>query len=136
MLQDHFYLPTGETSQYPFLWEKIRYDKAVDWRFNMILLIEKNKTHLEELCKKYHVQKLELFGSAVTNNFDPANSDLDFLVQFQPLNQGELFAFYFDLLNDLRNLFGLKIDLITSESVNNPHLQKAIAPQRKTLYAA
>ena len=102
----------------------------------MILLIEKNKSHLEELCKKYHVQKLELFGSAVTNNFDPAKSDLDFLVQFQPLNQGELFAFYFDFLNDLRNLFGLKIDLITSESVNSPHLQKAIALQRKTLYAA
>ena len=102
----------------------------------MIMLIEKNKTHLEELCKKYHVQKLELFGSAVTYNFDPANSDLDFLVEFQSLKQGELFAFYFDFLNDLRSLFGLKIDLITLESVNNPHLQKSIAPQRKTLYAA
>lgn len=102
----------------------------------MILLIEKNKTNLEELCKKYHVQKLELFGSAATNNFDPANSDLDFLVQFQPLKQGELFAFYFDLLNDLRNLFRLKIDLLTSESVNNLNLQKAIELQRKTLYAA
>jgi len=119
-----------------FSGQKISYDKALNWRFVMILLIEKNKTHLEELCKKYHVQKLELFGSAVTNNFDPEKSDLDFLVQFQPLNQGELFAYYFDLLNDLRNLFGLKIDLITSESVNNPHLQIAIAPQRKTLYAA
>ena len=38
---------------------------------------------LAELCRRFHVRTLDVFGSAVTGRFDPARSDLDFLVQFE-----------------------------------------------------
>ncbi len=36
---------------------------------------------LRELCERYGVERLKLFGSAARGEFDPANSDLDFIVQ-------------------------------------------------------
>ena len=38
---------------------------------------------LRELCERYGVEKLELFGSAARGEFDPAHSDLDFIVQMK-----------------------------------------------------
>jgi hypothetical protein len=49
----------------------------------MIPLIEKKRFAAEELCRKYRVIRLEVFGSAVGDSFDPDKSDLDFLVEFQ-----------------------------------------------------
>jgi predicted nucleotidyltransferase len=46
----------------------------------MIGLIEQNRLALQRLCAEYRVARLEVFGSAVTGEFDPARSDLDLLV--------------------------------------------------------
>ena len=51
--------------------------------FKMIPLIEKKRLAVEELCRKYRVTRLEVFGSAVGESFDPERSDIDFLVEFQ-----------------------------------------------------
>ena len=41
---------------------------------------------LEGLCKKFSVKSFEVFGSAaVTETFDDAQSDLDFLIEFMSL---------------------------------------------------
>jgi hypothetical protein len=49
---------------------------------------------LPELCRRFHVRRLDLFGSAATgHNFDPVRSDLDFLVSFEPLPPGEYAIF-------------------------------------------
>jgi len=45
-------------------------------------LIEENRQELERLCRRRGVQRIELFGSATGPDFDPAHSDLDFLVTF------------------------------------------------------
>ena len=62
----------------------------------MIDLIERRRSELEELCRRYHVKTLEVFGSAADGTFDAARSDLDFLVEFLPLGPGQLFDFFFD----------------------------------------
>ena len=46
-------------------------------------LLQANLQPLRELCERYGVQKLELFGSAARGEFDPAHSDLDFIVQMK-----------------------------------------------------
>ena len=54
---------------------------------------------IKELCIRYHVVKLDIFGSAATENLKP--NDLDFLVEFQSLPPGEHAKAYFNLLEDL-----------------------------------
>ncbi|MCL5996211.1 MAG: nucleotidyltransferase domain-containing protein, partial [Chloroflexi bacterium] len=51
----------------------------------MVTLLQGQLRSVRELCRRYHVKTLEAFGSAVAGGFDPATSDLDFLVQFDPI---------------------------------------------------
>lgn len=102
----------------------------------MIDLIERHQAQLKALCRKHKVKTLELFGSAAVGAFDPAQSDLDFLVEFLPLERGELFDCFFGLWEDLRALFGRKVDLLTPRSITNPIFAEAVARQRQMLYAA
>ena len=105
-------------------------------RWTLTDIISSKSSQLQELCRKHHVSRLELFGSATTPDFDPASSDLDFLVEFLPLKEGQLFASYCDLFRDLRKLFNRKIDLLTRGSIKNPFLSESIDQQRQTVYAA
>jgi uncharacterized protein len=47
----------------------------------MIPAIESKLADLTELCRQHRVRRLELFGSAASSRFNPATSDLDFLVE-------------------------------------------------------
>ncbi len=70
--------------------------------FKMIPLIERRRLAVEALCQKYRVTRLEVFGSAAGDSFDPEKSDVDFLVEFQVgANLGPWMANYFDLKEEL-----------------------------------
>lgn len=44
-------------------------------------LIESQREEIRSICRCFGIRKLEIFGSAVrVNDFDPARSDIDFLV--------------------------------------------------------
>ena len=67
--------------------------------------IEQKREQLANLCRQYHVQRLALFGSALRDDFDSVHSDLDFLVEFEPLPAGTYADTYFGLLEALEQLF-------------------------------
>ena len=46
-------------------------------------LLQAKLEPLRELCERYGVERLELFGSEARGEFDPAKSDLDFIVQMK-----------------------------------------------------
>src|SRR5438128_2655708 len=102
----------------------------------MLSIIDQHRAELETLCRRHHVGRLELFGSAATGEFNPAASDLDFLVQFAPLLPSQKADAYFGLLHGMEDLFHHKIDLVTVEAVSNQHFRRAMDVQRKLLYAA
>lgn len=103
----------------------------------MVNLITKNLKAIKELCVQYRVGRLELFGSAIDEeNFDPENSDIDFLVEFQPLKQGEYADTYFGLLEAIESLFGRHVDLVMVRAIKNPYFLESINRNRKVLYAA
>ena len=102
----------------------------------MTSLIEDNRRAIEALCRKHHVAKLELFGSAATGQFDVASSDVDFLVEFEPLEPGPLADAYFGLLADLQQLLGRPVDLVTPKAIRNRYFLRAINETRRPLYAA
>jgi predicted nucleotidyltransferase len=103
----------------------------------MIHLIEDHKNNIINLCIKYHVRYLALFGSAMADAFfDAETSDLDFLVEFQPLEQGQYADTYFGLLESLEELFQRPVDLLMVHAIKNPYFIQAINQTRELLYAA
>ncbi len=99
-------------------------------------LIETHRSALEELCRRYHVRRLELFGSVATGAFKPESSDIDFLVEFDPNSAGRAFDDYFGLHEDLERLFGRKVDLVCTGAMRNPFFIKDVNQSRRLLYAA
>jgi len=102
----------------------------------MINEIETKIAELKALCQRLQVERLELFGSAAGDRFDPKTSDLDFLVQFRPMSSGDHADCYFGLQCALGDLFGRPIDLVELPAIRNPFFLKAIASSRVMLYAA
>ena len=103
----------------------------------MISLIESNRAILQDLCRRYGVRRLELFGSAATEAFDPAQSDLDFLVEFLPEQQlGPWLRHYFEFQSELARVFGRPVDLVLSTAVRNRYFQRELERTRIVLYAA
>ena len=103
----------------------------------MISLIETKQGLLADLCRQYGVRRLELFGSAATDAFDPSRSDLDFLVEFLPEQElGPWLRHYFAFQTELAQLFGRSVDLVMAEAAKNPYFQRELERTRRLLYAA
>ena len=92
----------------------------------MVEVVETRKREIKTLGDRYKVERLMLFGSALRDDFDPENSDLDFCVEFSNMSPEEHAAAYFGLLEDLQELFGRRVDLLEIETVRNPYLRRAI----------
>ena len=103
----------------------------------MIRLIEDHHSDIISLCTKYQVRYLALFGSAIADAcFDAETSDLDFLVEFQPLEKGPYADTYFGLLKSLEALFQRPVDLLMVRAIKNPCFIQATNQTRELLYAA
>ena len=90
----------------------------------------------QALCVSHRVRQLELFGSAVTGEFDPARSDIDFVVDFEPGDPATLFDRYFGLKESLEKLFGRSVDLVMAGAMRNPHFIASVNRSRRTVYAS
>lgn len=103
----------------------------------MVSLIEKKLDALKQLCRQYRVSRLELIGSALNDEkFEAEKSDIDFLVEFESLEQGQYADTYFGLLEALENLFGRHIDLVMAKAVRNRYFLEAVKKNHQVLYAA
>lgn len=91
---------------------------------------------LETACRRHHVRRLELFGSATGKQFDPSSSDLDFLVEFEPLPPGQYSEHYFGLLEELTQLTDRPVDLIVARAIRNPYFLEGVNQSRELVYAA
>lgn len=99
-------------------------------------VIEESRDQLAELCRRYRVRKLALFGSALREDFNPESSDFDFVVEFEPLPSGTYADSYFGLLEALEHLFQRPVDLVEAGAVRNPYIRQEIDAHQETLYAA
>lgn len=86
------------------------------------------------MCRRFQVRQLDLFGSATDRRFNPARSDLDFLVAFEDLPGSAYADAYFGLRDALVGLFGRDIDLVTEPALENPHLRRQVETQRRRLF--
>ena len=99
------------------------------------VLLEK-RDRIVAACVRHNVSRLDVFGSALRDDYRPGESDIDFLVEFAPMDPYARVDAYFDLLDDLRGLFGDSIDLVMAGAVKNRTIAAEIDRTRKMLYAA
>ena len=102
----------------------------------MIPLVEQARDAVQALCRRYHVARLEVFGSAAARHTDDEARDLDFLVTFQTTDEMGPADQYFGLLFDLEKLFGRPIDLVCASVLRNEYFIQEVNRSRTTLYAA
>lgn len=101
----------------------------------MIALVADNLDKIAALCREYHIRKLELFGSATTDAFDPDTSDIDLIADLGEYELGVADRF-FDFADALESLFGRQVDLLTPPMITNPYFRQAVNEQRVTIYEA
>ena len=97
--------------------------------------IEKYKSEIRAFCSKYKVKTFYMFGSALTTDFNE-QSDLDFIVDFEPQEIDHYADNYFNLKFALEDTFKRKIDLLEEKTIKNPYFKKSIENQRQLLYGA
>jgi uncharacterized protein len=100
----------------------------------MHAIVEQRRAEIADLCRLYRVKRLDVFGSAATGTFDPASSDIDFLVEFEELPEGTHADTFFGLLGGLRDLFKRKVDLVTATSMTNRFFIKSVYATREAVY--
>jgi len=100
----------------------------------MIPLITDNLDAIRALCRQYGIRKLDLFGSAATGAFDPATSDIDFVVDAGE-DGPDIAERFFDFIDGLEALLGYRVQMITERSITNYYFRKAVNEQRVPLFA-
>jgi predicted nucleotidyltransferase len=98
--------------------------------------ITDNLDALADICRRHGVTRLEIFGSAARGDFDPARSDADFLVTFQPAVRNDIGALD-DLKESLDELLGRPVDLVERETIETSRnfiRRRAILREARTVY--
>jgi len=97
-------------------------------------IIENHFDQLVALCKKYKVERVYAFGSVVTGKFDVSSSDIDLIVELAPLPPLEKGENLLSLWNELEELYGREVDLLTDKPIRNPYLKKTIEETKQLIY--
>ena len=102
----------------------------------MHAVVESKKNQLAAVCRPFGVRRLEVFGSAARDDFDPERSDIDFLVEFDSNPKLGTLKAYFGLKDALEALFGRPVDLVSCGAVDNPYVAASIDRDRTLVYAS
>jgi predicted nucleotidyltransferase len=102
----------------------------------MVGLIESKRKAIVDVCARHGVSRLDVFGSALGDEFRPGESDVDFLVEFGAMDPYERVDAYFDMLDELRTLLGVEVDLVMVGAVKNRYIAADIERTKQVLYAA
>jgi predicted nucleotidyltransferase len=89
---------------------------------------------IENLCKKYYIVELAIFGSSIRDDFTQ-NSDIDILVSFESNSNITLFDIM-ELEKEFSQLLNREVDIVEKESLKNPIRKRRILSTREIIYAA
>jgi predicted nucleotidyltransferase len=102
----------------------------------MVHVLQNKHQAIAKLCARFGVVRLDVFGSTLRDDFRPGESDLDLLVEFDPMEPFALADAYFGLLDELRSLLGVEVDLVMADAVKNRYIAREIERTKQLLYAA
>ncbi len=88
---------------------------------------------IKQLCIQHKVRRLYAFGSALADNFNES-SDVDFVVDFEPIDIVQYADNYYDLKFSLQDIFKRPIDLLEDKAIKNPYFRQVVDKQRQLIY--
>ncbi len=92
---------------------------------------------IARVCQTYGVSELAVFGSVLREDFDPARSDVDFLVRFIDNDAGDWGCKYMDMREELEALLERKVDVVSwrgIEQSRNPYRREHIIKHLRRVY--
>ena len=95
--------------------------------------IDKYRNKISSVCSLYNVNKLYIFGSAITDEYN-YKSDVDLLVDFKNININNYADNYYDFKIELQKIFNRKIDLLEIQAIKNPYFKSEIEQTKRLIY--
>jgi predicted nucleotidyltransferase len=96
--------------------------------------IDMPEEKIAEFCKRHHIRRLALFGSALREDFTP-NSDVDVLVEFEPGTRvGMIRLVGIEL--ELSRILGQKVDMNTPGFISKYYREEVLAEAEDQYVAA
>ena len=102
----------------------------------MIPSIQTHRSAIAQLCARYGVRRLEVFGSASVEADDAAARDIDLIVDFDRASRERPLPCYFEFKADLEALLAKSVDLVELSAVPESRLNRSIVRSALALYAA
>ncbi len=102
----------------------------------MVRVLEDKREAIAKVCARFGVTRLDVFGSALRDDFRLGESDVDLLVEFHPMDRFALVDAYFGLLDELRELLAADVDLVMSDAIKNRYIAANVERTKQALYAA
>lgn len=96
-----------------------------------------SEDQIREICKRFFITELSLFGSALREDFND-NSDIDLLIEFMPGSRISLFDII-DLQDEFKKLFGRNVDIVSKNAIRNSRnyiKKRLILDNHKVIYAS
>lgn len=92
---------------------------------------------MKALARAYGVERLELFGSVMTPDYDPLVSDVDLLVTYPAdYDMGPWLGKHQALRDDIVDLLGTRVDLVMSSALRDEGFRDEAATTRQVIYDA
>lgn len=96
-------------------------------------LIEQHIKDIERLCLKHKVRRLYAFGSVLTEKFG-SSSDIDLIVDFEPLDIASYADNYYDFKFALEETLQRPVDLLEEKAIKNPYFKQGVENKRQLIY--
>lgn len=97
-------------------------------------LIATHSAAIADLCRRYGVARLEVFGSATGDGFDPHRSDVDFLVRFIDLTAPRIARRHFEPAEGLEQMLSRPVDLLVDQPLTNPYFAASVSQTRESIF--
>lgn len=95
--------------------------------------LSKYSEDIKRLCSRHKVRRLYAFGSVLTDNYKES-SDIDFIVDFEPIDIAEYADNYYDFKFSLEDIFHKPVDLLEEKAIKNPYFRQVVDKQRQLIY--
>ena len=96
--------------------------------------VEISEQGIADFCRKWRITEFALFGSVLRPDFRP-DSDIDVLITFGRDAPWSLWDMD-DLSDELRQLLGREVDVVSKRALKNPFRRHEILTTRRVIYAA
>ncbi len=95
--------------------------------------LAKYSNDIKQLCSLHKVRRLYAFGSVLTDKFNES-SDIDFIVDFEPIDVVQYADNYYDFKFSLEDILHKPIDLLEEKAIKNPYFRQVVDQQRQLIY--